>query len=472
MVESREKIARPGAGHDLHSGSPRGGYPQILGSTTWPEEDQFTAMRRLAVLVALGVLSGGCVFAANWPSWRGPNQDGSTSETKFPTNWSRDKNVKWRTELPEPGNSSPIVWGNRVFVTQAVDDGKQRTLMCFDRATGKLLWQEGVGHEGADPRHKTNPHCSASPVTDGDRVVASFASAGVVAYDFTGKQLWRADLGKQRHDWGQGSSPVIAGDSVVVYHGPGEFSALYALDKQTGAKQWSVPLKETHPPERFDGFAGKNDGMIGTFSTPLIVHTAGRDEIILPVVNKLRAFALPTGRELWHVAGMNPLVYSSASFGGGTVVAMGGFFGSTIFVAPGGEGDVTGKRLFYEQRSKKHCIGSPVIKDGYIYQTATDGFGQCYELATGKLVWEERLPTTGASGQTWASFVLAGDRLYAVNQSGDTIILRAAPKFELLATNPVGEPSNSTLALSNGDIFLRTQQALWCLAEPKGTASR
>lgn len=429
-------------------------------------------MNRLLGVALFGAGLAWSASGANWPSWRGPNQDGTTPETKFPTAWAKDKNVRWRTPLPEPGNSSPIVWGNRVFVTQALQDGKRRTLMCFDRTTGKLLWQEGVAYAEEDPHHKTNPHCAASPVTDGERVVASFASAGVVAYDLQGKPLWTADLGRQRHNWGQGSSPVLAGDLVVVYHGPGEFSTLWALDKATGAKKWSVPLKEQQPDERFDGFAGEKNGMIGTFSTPLIVSAAGRREVVLPVVNKLRGFDLATGRELWSADGINPLVYASPTASGGTLVLYGGFFGSAMFIAPGGDGDVTAKRLFYERRLKKHVIGSPVVFEGHVYAALTDGFGQCVELATGKVVWEERLPANGASAQTWSTPVLVQDRLYVVNQSGDTLVLRAAPKFEVISVNPVGEPSNSTLALSDGDIFLRTQEALWCLADSKSAAAR
>jgi outer membrane protein assembly factor BamB len=424
-------------------------------------------MRSTVLTVSFACLTSCATFAGNWPSWRGPNQNNISPETNFPTRWSRTENVKWRAELPEAGNSSPIVWGDTVFVTQAVDDGKRRTLMAFDRKTGKQRWQQGVAYDEVDPRHKTNPHCSASPVTDGERVIASFASAGIVAYDFSGKPLWKADLGKQRHDWGQGSSPVIHGDSVIVYHGPGEFSALHALDKRTGAKQWTVPLKEQHPAERFDGFAGKNDGALGTFSTPLIVSANGRDEIILPVANKVRAFAPADGRELWSADGINPLVYASTTYGDGTLVTFGGFFGGVVFLKPGGEGDVTAKRLFHEQRMKKHTIGSPVIKDGHIYLCVTDGFLQCYELATGKMVFEERLPATGGSSATWGSPVLVGDRLYVVNQSGDTLSLRAAPRYELLASNPLGELSNATPAFSDGQVFIRTHTALYCVAEGK-----
>ena len=172
-------------------------------------------------LLLAGALAG-TLSAADWPSWRGPRQDNSSPETRFPERWSKTEHVRWRTELPEAGNSSPIVSGNTVFVTQALQDGRRRTLMAFERKTGKLRWQQGVGYDEADPRHKTNPHCAASPVTDGTCVVASFGSAGIVAYDFAGKTLWKADLGKQRHEWGQGSSPVINGDRVIVYHGPSE----------------------------------------------------------------------------------------------------------------------------------------------------------------------------------------------------------------------------------------------------------
>ena len=173
-------------------------------------------MHSKLIVAALLISSAFTLTAANWPSWRGPGHDNISPETRFPTNWSRSENVKWRAPLPETGNSSPIVWGDTVFVTQPVRDGKERTLMAFDRSTGKVRWQQGVAYDEADPRHQSNPHCSASPVTDGERVVASFASAGIVAYDFSGKQLWKADLGPQRHEWGQGSSPILHGDLVIV----------------------------------------------------------------------------------------------------------------------------------------------------------------------------------------------------------------------------------------------------------------
>ena len=422
-------------------------------------------MMRSLGMALVTVLLGSSALATPWPSWRGPSDNQTTPDTGFPLKWSATNQVRWKVALPDAGNSSPVVWGNRVFLTQATEEGKRRSLLAFDRLTGRQLWNQDVAFDGTDPHHKANPHCSASPVTDGRRVVVSFGSAGILACDLDGKVLWRRDLGVQRHDWGQGSSPVIEGDSVLVYHGPGPESAMYSLDAGTGEIRWKVPLKEERPAERFDGFAGNAQGQMGSFSTPLVIRTSGRKEVLLPVVNKLRAFNPDTGAELWSVGGMNPLVYSSPTYGEGQIVAMGGFFGAFMILPPGGGGDRTAERTIYERRMKRHTIGSPVIHEGHVYVAVTDGYLQCYRLATGTLLWEERIPSTGSSGQTWASMVRAGDRLYAMNQSGDTVVFRAAPKFEVLAVNPLGELSNSTPAFSSGDVFLRTERTLWCVSE-------
>ena len=153
------------------------------------------------------ILCAGAAYAANWPGWRGADGLGVCPERNVPVKWSATENVRWKTPLPEAGNSTPIVWGDRVFVTQAVE--KRRTLMCFDRASGKVLWQQGPVYTQNEETHETNPYCSASPVTDGERVIAWFGSAGVYCYDFAGKEVWRRDFGKQEHDWGYGSSPLI-----------------------------------------------------------------------------------------------------------------------------------------------------------------------------------------------------------------------------------------------------------------------
>ena len=183
-------------------------------------------------------------FGANWPGWRGPEGIGIAPEKNLPLKWSTSENVRWRAELPERGNSSPIVWGDRVFVTQALSGDKRRTVMCFDRADGKLLWQSGVTYTERESTQRDNPYCAATPATDGERVIASFGSAGLYCYDFAGKELWHRDLGKMEHGFGNAASPVIAGDLCFLNFGPDEKARLIAVNKRTGETAW-----EAQPPK-------------------------------------------------------------------------------------------------------------------------------------------------------------------------------------------------------------------------------
>ena len=181
------------------------------------------AITLAALGAAAGMVSATCprpALAENWPGFRGPGGLSISMETNLPTEWSTDKNVKWRIDLPARGNSSPVIWGDRVLVTQAV--GERRQIMCFARADGKELWTAGVTYSEPEPTHNTNPYCSATPATDGERVVASFGSAGLFCCDLDGKELWRRDLGNMNHMFGNASSPVIVGDLVVLNAGPGE----------------------------------------------------------------------------------------------------------------------------------------------------------------------------------------------------------------------------------------------------------
>jgi outer membrane protein assembly factor BamB len=325
------------------------------------------------------------------------------------------------------------------------------------------LWQKGVVYAEPERTHKSNPYCSASPVTDGERVIASFGSAGLVCYDLDGNERWKRDLGKLDHIWGNASSPVLYKDLCIHYHGPAKGAFLTALDKRTGKTVWKFDEPAWDTAGRTDGFEGKSDGVVGTWSTPIIVRAGKRDELVLSFPMETIAFDPPTGRVLWRCGGLNPLVYNSAIFGEGVVVAMGGFRGNSLAVKAAGEGDVTATRRLWHQVRAKGGIGSGVIKAGHIYFPA--GQLACLELATGKTVWEERIP--GAKGGSWSSMLLAGDRIYLPLQSGDIVVVKASPKFELLAVNSLKEQSNSSLAASNGELFFRTQQTLWCISAAK-----
>jgi outer membrane protein assembly factor BamB len=403
--------------------------------------------------------------AGPWPAWHGPNGSGVSPEKDLPLRWSATENVRWKAPLPDRGNSSPIVWGSRVFITQAVENESRRTVVCLNRADGKLLWQSGAVYKEKDETHKDNPYCSASPVTDGERVIAWFGSAGVYCYDFAGKELWRRDLGKQSHEWGYAGSPVIYKNLCIVSFGPGERTFLTALDKTTGQIVWQVDVPLVRPTVRTDGFSGNvKGGYIGSWSTPIVVTANGRDELIMSFPEQLRAFDPLTGKELWVCNGLNPLIYTSPIYGNGVVVAMGGFLGTTIAVKPGGQGDVTATHRLWQTARTKNRLGSGVISGEYSYILNTEGIAECLELKSGKQVWEERLRGGGAKSESWSSMVLAGDRIYVLNQSGETFVLKASPKFEVLSVNPLdGELTNSTLAASDGELFIRTHKHLWCI---------
>jgi len=407
----------------------------------------------------------GTSLAANWPAWRGPEGTGVSSEKNLPLRWSTNENVRWRTGLPDRGNSTPIIWGNRVFLTQAIEKERHRVLICFERKTGKLLWQAGPTVNESEPTHKTNPQCSGSPVTDGQRVIAWFGSAGLYCFDLEGKELWRRQLGPQRHIWGWGASPMLYRDLCILNFGPGEPSFLLAVNKQTGKDAWKLVEPNADSGEKKPG----QDKAVwtGSWNTPVVIRANRRDALAVAWPKRLLAIEPATGKELWSCAGLNPLVYTSPLYDAKTetVVAMGGFNGMALAAKAGGSGDVTESHRLWHHPKTKQRIGSGVIHNGHIYILNDPGVAECFELQTGKLVWEERLKGPAPKSDSWSSMVLAGEKLYVINQGGDAFVLKASPKFEVLATNSLGETAMSSIAPSNGELFIRTHKALWCISE-------
>lgn len=413
------------------------------------------------------------LMAENWPEWRGARRDGTAKERNLPLKWSAKENVKWKAPLPGPGNSTPIAWGEKIFVTQASEDGGKRMLMCFDRKNGKLLWEKGTAHAAKEASHETNPQCSASPATDGERVIAWFGTPGVYCYDLEGREIWRRDLGKHEHEWGYAASPVIYKDLVYLNFGPGENSFLVALKKNTGEEVWRTDIEEKHYRERKDGFANQDKGVIGSWSTPIIVPANGREDLVITVGDKMLGLNPATGKQVWVCRGLNPLIYTSPVYGEGVIIGNGGFHGPDLAVKPGGSGDVTETHKLWEGGRTANRLGSAVIKDGYLFLPTMPGLAECIELTTGKKVWEERIRGSGPKSDTWSSMVLAEDKIYVVNQSGDTIVLRASPKFEVLAVNSLGnEMCNASIIISDGDLFLRTHKNLWCISGTTATAAK
>ncbi len=421
------------------------------------------------LVASLGCLSlATTLMGANWPSWRGPNGDGSSPEKSVPLHWSATENVLWKIELPEPGDSSPVVWGDKIFLTQSFEKEGGRTVMCYHRRDGKLLWKQGTTWTQREQRYGKNPHCAASPVTDGERVIAFFGSAGLFCWDMNGQELWRRDLGAQSHEWSYAASPLIHGDMCVLYFGPGPNARLLGLDKRSGKTVWEFKEPALEPRPRTDGFKGsERGGVVGTFTTPIIVRAGQRDELIQTFPQFVRAFDPRTGGALWHCDGLNELVYCSPVAGEGVVVAMGGFFGTSLAVKLGGSGDVTATHRLWQAVRTKNRLGTGVISGGHAYILNTEGIAECLNLQTGESLWQERVKGTGKKGDSWSSMVLVDGHILCLNQSSETIALKASPKFELVRVNALdGDLANSSHAVSDGSLYIRTHKHLWRIGKP------
>jgi outer membrane protein assembly factor BamB len=408
-------------------------------------------------------------FAGDWPGWRGPEGNGHSPEKELPLHWSKTTNVRWKAGLPDEGNSSPIIWGQRIFITQATEkvdwpppraggpaSAYHRGLWCFDRADGRPLWHREVVYKEKESTHPTNPFCSATPVTDGQRVIASFGSAGLVCYDFDGKELWRRDLGKLEHIWGNASSPILYGDLAILWCGPGERQFMLAVNKTTGATVWEH--------KELGGNSGTDSkNWLGSWTTPVIAKLPDHDELILCVPEKVKGFDPTTGKELWSCSGLGKLVYTTpVCTADGIVVAFSGFYGPALAVRAGGQGDVTStRRLWHHTQKHPQRIGSPVAIGQRIYLVNENSVVQCLDATSGKELWEK--PRLG--GECWGSLVSGADRFYVTNKAGHTFVLAAGPRYELLARNSLEEPVLSSIAVSDGELFIRTYKHLWCISQ-------
>jgi outer membrane protein assembly factor BamB len=408
------------------------------------------------------------VHGENWPMWRGASGLGISDDKKLPVEWSATNNITWKVQMPGRGNSTPIVWDEKILVTQPLEVKQERALLCFDRLDGKLLWQRTVKYTAPEESHRTNPYCSESPATDGERIIAVYGSAGVFCYDLKGKELWKRDLGKISFEWGAAASPVIHGNLVYIYRGPDPKAHLIALDKRTGKTVWKIDDPDVNIAGRTDGFRGnKSRGWICSFSTPILVKTANREALVMSYPGSLAGIQPNTGKLIWQCGGLNPLIYSSPIAGENVVVGMGGFFGTTVAVAADGSGDMTPKTLWRTERTPNR-LGSGVVHQGHVYVLNTNGIMECLELKTGKVKFSERVRGRGPKQESWSSMLLAGDKIFIPNQSGETIVLRAKPKFELIGINSLdGTLTNSSLAASEGQFFLRTHKHLWCIGKRK-----
>lgn len=401
--------------------------------------------------------------AADWPRFRGPTGDGAVVGSTAPLRWSEKENLVWRTELPGPGASSPIVSGDRVFLTSysgygvdAKDPGDMANLkrhaICLSRRDGRILWQQEVKTTLPDKPYQgqyitMHGYASSSAVTDGKSVYFFFGNAGVHAFTMDGHKLWEASVGTNAHDWGAGSSPVLYGDLLIV-NAAQESNQLLALDSRTGKTVWSVK------------------GFPASWNTPAIVTVDGHDELVVNTAGKLRAFDPKTGNELWFCQGIKaaelcPSVVTHA----GVIYVIGSPNGQAMAVRAGGKGDVTATHVVW-QISKGSNVGSPVYNDGYLYfVNDSRGKALCVKAETGEIVYEENI--SPQRDRWYASPVLVQGRLYYVGRTAGTVVLSAAPKFEVVATNRIADDAsifNGSPAVVDNQVFLRSDRYAYCFA--------
>ena len=381
--------------------------------------------------------------AKYWPQWRGPSAQGYVAPGKYANTWAPGRNVRWKVPLPGAGNSSPIVWADRLYVTTAQNNGAKLSLMAFNRADGKVLWETAVPQDGIENVHQKNGYASATPVTDGRMIYASFGRHGLVGFDMAGKIVWHRKFGPIDNYHGPAGSPVLYKDRVFLYQDhegtPAQKAFVAAFDAKTGKTIWETPRSET----------------VG-WGTPVVINSGTRDELIVNSQRRVAAYDPQSGKELWTVRGMTFEVIPTPVVGEGLVFASSGRAGPTFAIRPGGNGDVTGTHVVWSTPKGSPFVPSGVVHDGLLYLVNDmQSILTVYEAKTGTLVYQGRMGVAQREGFS-ASPVVVNNELFFTNDDGETFVVKAGREFNLLHTNSLGERTLASPALVDGTWYWRT----------------
>ena len=432
-------------------------------------------------LLAAAVLAA----AVHWPQFRGPDASGRADGATLPDTWSavEGRGIAWKTRIPGLAHSSPIVWGDRVFLTTAISSrgdatfkpglygeptaSEDRTVhqwnvMALDKRSGKVLWKR-TAYEGVpkEKRHIKATYANATPATDGRYVVAFFGSQGLYAYDVDGTLKWSRDLGRldagaydvPDYEWGTASSPVIYQDLVFVQADQHRDSFVMALRLADGATVWKASRDE-----------------MPSWATPTVYTAGARPELVTNAPKFIRGYDPRTGEELWRLGRSSNITAPTPVFDRDLIVVMSGRRpNAPIFVLKAGaKGDITlperatsGGPVVWTRENAGSYMPTPVVEDGRLYVLKNQGILTCWDLRTGELVYEQRLP--GVTSGFSASPVAADGKLYLPSEDGDVLVVRAGPKFELIATNPMGQPLMASPAISGGLLLLRGERDLFAV---------
>ncbi len=395
--------------------------------------------------------------AEEWPAWRGPRGDGTSTETGVPVTWSAAANIVWKTAVPGTGHSSPVVWGDRVFVTTCLESEKKRVLLCFDRRTGKRLWERVVLRARLERLNRLNSYASSTPATDGARVWVAFLDfphVRVVCYDAEGNEVWRKTPGELHAVHGFCSSLIPYKDTVILNADQDAKLPLrayiVALDKATGEERWRIDR-----PNR-----------VRSYTPPAIFEAAGKMQMVVSGSKCVASYDPDTGKQHWIIDGPTEQFVASLVYTDGVFMMTGGFPTLHILgIRPDGTGNVTDTHVAWHLRDRKivSYVPSPIARGRYFYLVSDGGVATCLEAKTGRKMWSERLGRHHS-----ASPVLAEGRLYFLDDAGVTHVLKAEPTFEVIARNDLGEPCRASPAVSRGQIVIRGTKNLYCI----GAAAR
>jgi outer membrane protein assembly factor BamB len=391
----------------------------------------------------------GVARAENWPTWRGPRLDGTSLESKVPVHWSATSNVVWQTALPGGGHASPIVWQDRIFTVSALPSTQERLLLCLDRATGKILWQQTVVKTPLEGKHRLNSHASSTPATDGQRVYVAFLDERqmfVAAHDFSGAPLWAARPGPFASMHGFCSSPLLYQDKVIVNGDHDGDGFIVALDRATGRQLWKID----------------RPNKTRSYCVPLIGEIAGRTQMVLSGSKCVASYDPNNGDLRWIIDGPTEQFVASPVYSAktGLVLMTGGFPDHHILaIKPDGTGNVTKTHIVWRTTKGVAYVPSPIVEGDYFLIVSDGGVAHCFEAATGQLLWQERL------GEHHASLVSAQGLVYFLSDDGVMNVVKPGQQFERVARNDIGEKCFASPAISEGQMFLRGDQHLFCIGQ-------
>jgi outer membrane protein assembly factor BamB len=396
--------------------------------------------------------------AEDWPCFRGPGRQGISQEKGVPTQWNATTNIRWKTPIPGDGWSSPIVSGDRVLVTTALDDGTSLHLICLDRASGKVIWDKEIVKQKAGHKSQQNSYATSTPATDGTRVYLVACDGRILGVSMDGTVEWTNSDFDYYSEHGLAISPVLYGDLVIVcfdWSSPGpdpkvgwqiawDKAVILAVDRSTGQVRWK----------------GRRGSSRVAHVVPQVAAVDGQDQLVSGAGNVVQGFDLKTGELLWTVSSPGEGVVPSVVVGDGLAFTASGFGESRVCAVRlgGGRGDVTRTHAAWESREDVPHMSSMLYVSPHLYLVTESGVAKCMKGATGEVLWRERLRGSFSASPIWAD-----GKVYFLSEKGTTTVVEEGPQFKILATNELGEKCCASPAISQGHLFIRTDKALYCI---------